>query len=63
MDKILNKYCPRTGKRVTSDSLTYYRGYIVGFFNPSCRDDFANNKENCPKDTNYFDLLIKETQS
>lgn len=56
----INKYCPRSGKAVESDSLTNYKGFIVGFCNPGCRDDFANNVEERPKDLNYFDVLIKE---
>ncbi len=39
----INKYCPRSGKAVTSDSLTQYKNFIVGFCNTGCRDDFAQN--------------------
>lgn len=39
----INKYGPRSGKPVQSDSLTRYRGVVVGFCNPGCRDDFAGN--------------------
>ncbi len=61
MSKIaINKYCPRSGKPVKSDSLTNYKGLIVGFCNPGCRDDFANNIKDRPTDLNYFDVLIKE---
>lgn len=63
MDKVINKYCPRSGKPVVNDSLTNYRGYVVGFCNPGCRDDFAENIDGCKNDTSYFDVVIKETQS
>lgn len=56
----INKYCPRSGKAVSPDSLAEYKGVIVGFCNPGCRDDFAENIDGCPKDTTYFDVLIKE---
>lgn len=60
MEKAINKYCPRSGKPIADDSLTKYRGYVVGFCNPDCRDDFANNIDSCTKDTSYFDVVIKE---
>lgn len=60
MEKAINKYCPRSGELVSDDSLTEYRGYIVGFCNPHCRDNFANDIENCPEDTRYFNVIIKE---
>ncbi|OUR69910.1 YHS domain-containing protein [Marinomonas sp. 42_23_T18] len=56
----INRYCPRSGKRVSQDSLTEYQGHTVGFCNPGCRDDFRNNLANCEKDRIYFDVLIKE---
>ena len=59
-NKALNKYCPRSGKLVESDSFTQYQGFTVGFCNPGCRDDFAANIDDCQKDRNYFDVLIKE---
>ncbi|MGB0895690.1 MAG: hypothetical protein ACPGU9_06230 [Flavobacteriaceae bacterium] len=60
MEKAINKFCPRSGKSVSSDSLTKYRGFIVGFCNPGCRDDFSKNIEGNPKDSHYFDIVIKE---
>ncbi|QMV16313.1 hypothetical protein Vspart_03699 [Vibrio spartinae] len=60
MEKVINKYCPRSGKPVSSDSLTDYRGHKVGFCNPGCRDDFAANIEDRPSDTSYFNVVIKE---
>ncbi len=56
----INKYCPRSGQPVESDSLTQYRGLTVGFCNTGCRDDFAENVEERPRDRQYFDTLIKE---
>jgi hypothetical protein len=60
MKKCINKYCPRSGKSVSEDALAQYRGFIVGFCNTGCRDDFASNSENCPSDRSYFDVIIKE---
>ena len=60
MESAINKYCPRSGKPVAEDSLTEYRGQVVGFCNPGCRDDFANDMENSPRDRKYFDVIIKE---
>ena len=56
----INKYCPRSGKPVSDDSLTEYRGHTVGFCNKGCRDNFAKNIDNSTKDKNYFDVIIKE---
>lgn len=36
----VNQTCPWSGKPVQPDSLTRYRGYVVGFCNPGCRDKF-----------------------
>lgn len=58
--KAINKFCPRSGKPVKTDSLTEYRGHVVGFCNPGCCTDFAKNMENSLNDTRYFDVLIKE---
>lgn len=56
----INKYCPRSGKPIQSDSLTQYCGLTVGFCNPGCRDDFAAHRAERPGDRQYFDTLIKE---
>ena len=63
MKKAINKFCPRSGKPVSNSALTEYRGFIVGFCNPGCRDDFAKNIEGNQRDSNYFDVVIKETTS
>jgi len=36
----VNEVCPWSGKPVSADSLTLYRGAVVGFCNPGCRDKF-----------------------
>ena len=36
----VNEVCPWSGKPVSADSLTTYRGKVVGFCNPGCRDKF-----------------------
>jgi hypothetical protein len=35
-----NQVCPWSGKAVSEDSLTLYRGKVVGFCNTGCRDKF-----------------------
>ncbi|WP_126171856.1 glutathione S-transferase [Altericroceibacterium xinjiangense] len=37
----VNDVCPWSGKPVSPDSLTLYRGKVVGFCNTGCRDKFA----------------------
>ena len=36
----VNRTCPWSGEPVSPDSLTMYRGQVVGFCNPGCRDKF-----------------------
>ena len=36
----VNETCPWSGKPIEDDSLTLYRGAVVGFCNPGCRDKF-----------------------
>ncbi len=36
----INDVYPWSGKPVSNDSLTSYRGQTVGFCNPGCRDKF-----------------------
>lgn len=55
----INTACPRSGKPVMDTSLTSYRGYVVGFCNTHCRDDFAANVDQCPDDRAFFDELIR----
>ncbi len=36
----VNDVCPWSGDPVSVDSLTRYRGHVVGFCNPGCREKF-----------------------
>jgi len=36
----VNTRCPWSGEPVSADSLTTYRGKVVGFCNTGCRDKF-----------------------
>jgi YHS domain-containing protein len=36
----VNDVCPWSGKPVSDDSLTLYKGKVVGFCNTGCRDKF-----------------------
>ncbi len=40
LEDAVNDVCPWSGKPVSADSLTRYRGQVVGFCNPGCRDKF-----------------------
>jgi YHS domain-containing protein len=40
LEDCVNDVCPWSGKPVSADSLTFYKGKVVGFCNPSCRDKF-----------------------
>ena len=40
IEDCINDACPWSGKPVSPDSLTRYRGQVVGFCNPGCRDKF-----------------------
>ncbi len=60
MNKAINKFCPRSGEPVVDGSLTEYRGHVVGFCNPGCRDNFDANDEASGNDKRYFDVIIKE---
>tara|TARA_R110000744_G_scaffold145205_5_gene257625 strand:+ start:37235 stop:37438 length:204 start_codon:yes stop_codon:yes gene_type:complete len=37
---VINAFCPWSGEAVRDGSLTHYRGAVVGFCNPACRDKF-----------------------
>lgn len=41
IEDALNETCPNSGKPIVADSLTLYRGHVVGFCNTECRDQFA----------------------
>lgn len=36
----VNDICPWSGDKVSADSLTLYKGQVVGFCNIGCRDKF-----------------------
>lgn len=40
LEDCVNDVCPWSGKPVSADSLTLYRGKVVGFCNTGCRDKF-----------------------
>jgi len=40
-EECVNEVCPWSGKPVDGSSLTTYRGKVVGFCNPGCRDKFV----------------------
>ena len=40
LEDAVNDTCPWSGKPIAADSLTRYRGAVVGFCNPGCRDKF-----------------------
>ena len=40
LDDCVNQRGPWSGDPVSADSLTRYRGEVVGFCNPGCRDKF-----------------------
>ena len=42
IEDCVNQSCPNSGKPVSIDSLTLYNGYVVGFCNKDCRDEFEN---------------------
>lgn len=49
----VNETCPWSGKPISADSLTLYRGHVVGFCNPGCRDKFETA-------TRAFDTAIAD---
>ena len=40
LEDCVTQTCPWSGKPVSADSLTLYKGEIVGFCNTGCRDKF-----------------------
>ena len=40
LEDCINDVCPWSGKPVSADSLTRYKGKVVGFCNTGCRDKF-----------------------
>ena len=40
IEDAVNEACPWSGDPVSADSLTLYKGAVVGFCNTGCRDKF-----------------------
>ena len=40
LEECVNQTCPWSGQPVSADSLTRYKGSVVGFCNPGCKDKF-----------------------
>lgn len=40
LEDCINDVCPWSGDPVVASSLTAYKGHVVGFCNPGCRDKF-----------------------
>jgi len=47
----INETCPWSGKPVVQVALMRYRGRVIGFCNPGCRDKFEQAQD-------LFDRLI-----
>jgi hypothetical protein len=41
LEEAVNGTCPWSGKPVQADALTRYKGWVVGFCTPGCRDKSA----------------------
>lgn len=52
LEECVNEVCPWSGKPVSADSLTRYKGAVVGFCNPGCKDKFEAA-------TSAFDVAIE----
>jgi len=53
LEDAVNENCPWSGDPISADALALYRGKVVGFCNPGCRDKFAAA-------TRAFDSAIEE---
>jgi hypothetical protein len=52
LEDCVNTLCPWSGDPVSADSLTRYKGEVVGFCNTGCRDKFE-------KATTMFDAAVE----
>ena len=52
----VNELCPWSGDPISADSLTLYKGKVVGFCNTGCRDKFE-------KATTAFDLALSSNKA
>jgi hypothetical protein len=55
LENCVNERCPWSGDPVSADSLTLYKGEVVGFCNTGCRDKFEAA-------TKAFDAQIDQTR-
>lgn len=55
LEDCINDVCPWSGKPVSADSLTRYKGKVVGFCNTGCRDKFE-------KATTALDAAIESSK-
>jgi len=55
LEDAVNESCPWSGDPIAADSLTLYRGAVVGFCNSGCRDKFE-------KAVAAFDLALQAKQ-
>ena len=55
LEDCVNQTCPWSGDPVSADSLTLYKGKVVGFCNTGCRDKFE-------RATRAFDGVIEGTR-
>ncbi|VAV87790.1 hypothetical protein MNBD_ALPHA04-1192 [hydrothermal vent metagenome] len=53
LEDCVNDVCPWSGGSVSADSLTEYKGAVVGFCNTECRDKFE-------KAVAMFDAAIQD---
>lgn len=60
MPNIINQFCPHSGKRISVDALTSYRGFTVGFCSKQHKDNFEQGNGDFSKAIRYFEILIKE---
>jgi len=58
LDDCVNPNCPFSGKPVVATSLTQFKGHVVGFCNPGCRDKFAADPAAFPDAVAAFEALI-----
>ena len=40
VDEAINERCPWSGDAIQAESLTIYKGHVVGFCNPGCKEKF-----------------------
>nr|WP_047165721.1 glutathione S-transferase [Sphingomonas sp. Y57] len=53
IEDAVNETCPWSGDPISADALTVYKGAVVGFCNPGCRDKFEQA-------TAAFDLALRD---